>query len=65
MGRCREVKTGGKREVHARYTGDTREIHLEQALLRRAHRSAQVRAAAAEKQRRREAAERRWSPAAA
>ena len=40
-------------------------MYLEQALLRRAHRSAQVRAAAAEKQRRREAAERSWSPAAA
>ena len=38
---------------------------LEEALLRRAHRSAQVRAAAAEKQRRREAAERAWAPAAA
>ena len=40
-------------------------MYLEQALLRRAHRSAQVRAAAAEKQRRREAAERSWCPAAA
>ena len=48
-----------------RFTGDIREMYLEQALLRRAHRSAQVRAAAAEKQRRREAAERSWSPAAA
>ena len=52
-------------EIHGRFTGDIREMYLAQALLRRAHRSAQVRAAAAEKQRRREAAERSWSPAAA